>query len=237
MHLIKCALAIGLAFAAGLATAAVDLTCTGGAEKIEALKRQLLDEEKMIPVTSHFKNVGSDAAPKWAMATLMLNPATGRGYEWAKMPSISSAEWVCVSKRYSDVQLYVNKKLDARAFLDAKVFPRANLASDGKNFSTMGGNVALLVKEKENLFPMYRARVEDILNLTGRPLSTPTAYIEYLFGNPVSSEGVVIGINLAGSAISEYYNVVGHPARDGVKYGAIYSPAAEEMLGIASAGK
>jgi hypothetical protein len=208
----------------------VELTCHTTPEAIAAVQQKITKDLGMMATTSHFTNVGTDQNPKWAMATLMRNPETKKGYEWARMP----AGHVCISKSYSNVDIYPNTKLDARAFLDPKKAPRANDVGNKTDLATVGINGVLLVKEKEQQFPMYRATVDDIINIKKDPLKTPTKYIEYLVGNPTSKEGTIIAANFNGSSIREYYNVVGTPQANGVKFGAIYTPAAEQMLGITS---
>ena len=206
----------------------VELTCHTTPEAIAAVQQKITKDLGMMATTSHFKRLGNDQNPQWAQATLMMNPTTKKGYEWAKMPD----GYVCVTKSYSNVEVYPNTKFDARAFMDAKSAPKANDTSNGKDFGTMGANVALLVKEKEQQFPMYRATVDDIINIKKEPLKTPTKFVEYLVGNPTTKEGTVLAANFNGKMIGEYYGVVGTPALNGVKFGAIYTPAAEQMLGL-----
>lgn len=206
----------------------IELTCHFKAEEIAAVQERITKELGMMALTSHFKNVGTDQNPKWGMATMMMNPETKKGYEWARMP----AGHVCITKSYSNVELYPNTKLDPRAFMSKKVAPNANDRGDGVNISTMGINTSLLVKEESKQFPMYRANVDSIINIEQKALNTPTKYVEYLVGNPTTKEGTVLAANFNGKRIAEYTGVVGVPERDGVKFGAIYSPAAEQMLGL-----
>ena len=64
--------------------------------------------------------------------------------------------------------------------------------------------------------------------------NTPTKYVEYLVGNPSTKEGTILAANFNGKMIGEYYGVVGTPQANGVKFGAIYSPVVEQMLGLTS---
>ena len=207
----------------------IELTCHTTPEAIKAVQQKITKDLGMMATTSHFKNVGSDQNPKWAMATLMRNPENKNGYEWARMP----AGHVCISKSYSNVEIYANTKLDARAFIDKKIAPNANDRGNGVSVAAAGINAILLVEEKSQQFPMYRATVDDVINITKEPIKTPTKYVEYLIGNPSTKEGTILAANFDGRMIAEYTNVVGSPQRDGVKFGAIYSPAIEQMLGIA----
>ena len=204
----------------------VELTCHTTPEAIKAVQTQILQGEGMIPVIAHFKNVGTDQKPAWAMATLMANPQTGKGYEWSRMPQ----GHVCVSKKYSDVQLFSNVSFNPKAFLDKSVYPNANLGGNGKDISTSGINASLITNKDQQKNPMYRANVDDIINIEKKPLKTPTKYVEILVANPTTKEGTVLAANLKGNVIAEYYNVVGSPSKDGVKFGAVYTPAGEDML-------
>ena len=210
----------------------IELTCHTTPEAITAVKTQILQAEGMIPVTSHFKNVGTDQKPAWAMATLMMNPKNGKGYEWAKMPQ----GHVCVSKRYSDVQLFSNVSFNPKAFLDKSVYPNANLGGNGKDISTSGINASLITNKEQQRNPMYRANVDNIINIEKKPLNTPTRYVEILVANPITKEGTILAANLQGNVIAEYYNVVGSPSKDGVKFGSVYTPAGEDLIGPIAAG-
>lgn len=217
-------------FMAANANAAEALTCYTRDADIEAAKTRILQNEGMIPVVSHFKNVGTNEKAAWAMATLMYNPQTKKGYEWAKLP----AGAVCVSKSYSNIQLYANLNLNPKAFLDKASAPQANDTGNNTGISNVGVNAMLLVSEKSNQYPMYRASVDDIVNVTGTPLKTPSKYIEFLVGNPTTKEGTILAANHNGKMISEYFGIVGTPAKDGVRFGAIYSPAGEDLVGLKS---
>jgi hypothetical protein len=227
---LKTTLAAPILAVAFAASAQVELTCHTTPEAITAVQQKITKDLGMMATTSHFKNVGTDQSPKWAMATLMWNPETKKGYEWGRMPQ----GHVCISKSYSNVEVFANTKLDARAFLDKKFAPNANDRGDGTNIATMGMNTSLLVKEQAKQYPMYRATVDDIINITKAPLKTPTKYIEYLVSNPDTKEGTILAANFNGKRIAEYTGVVGVPAKDGVKFGAIYAPAIEQMLGLTS---
>jgi hypothetical protein len=226
---LKTTLAAPILAVAFAANAQVELTCHTTPEAITAVQQKITKDLGMMATTSHFTNVGTDQNPKWAMATLMWNPESKNGYQWGRMPQ----GHVCIAKSYSNVEVYPNTKLDARAFLDPKQAPRANDAGNKTDISTWGVNGVLLISEKEQQFPMYRATVNDIINITKAPLKTPTKYVEYLLGNPSTKEGTIVAADLSGRTIKEYFSVVGTPALNGVKFGAIYSPAAEQMLGIA----
>lgn len=214
----------------------VKLTCYASPEEIAAVQNKITRNLGMIAATSNFLNVGTDKDPAWAMTTLMVNLDTKKGYQWARMPSGS----VCIAKSYSSVELYVNAKLDPRAFLDPMKAPHADDKGNGKNYATVGANAALLVRESDKQFPMYRARVDDIItsdaNLHDRVSSQrgrsvlPSSYIEYLVGNPRTGEGAVLSADFSGKMLPEYTGIVGTPAVDRVKFGARYSPAVAELL-------
>ncbi|HVL09354.1 MAG TPA: hypothetical protein VM512_09395 [Burkholderiaceae bacterium] len=223
-----CLIALFIVVQLNFSAFAMDLACASKPDEIERMKNQLLNIEKMVPVTSHFTNVGTNQKANWGMATLMMNLETKKGYQWAKW-KIDDIEVVCIAKKYSRIDLFLNNRLDARAFLDKKYFPKANDRGDGKDFSTLGANGILLVKEKRERFPMYRAYVDDIVAVSSEK-PTPRQYIEFLVSNPSSKDGEIFGVTLQGNGIAEYTSVLGRPAIDGVRYGAIYSPAGEEYL-------
>jgi hypothetical protein len=210
-----------------LSLAAIDLTCYVGAEKIETVQMQLLRTEGMIPVTSHFRNVGTDEKASWAMATLMMNPSTRRGYEWARMPQ----GHVCIAKSYEDIELMSNTSFRAAAFVSLKAYPSADDVGDGRDLSTSGINAILIGNKSTGKNPMYKATVSGVLDLTGAGEKSK-AVIEVLVSNPTTKEGVLLSAGPSGRVLGTYTKVVGLPDRDGVKFGAIYSPAAEEMLGL-----
>jgi hypothetical protein len=208
----------------------IELTCHTTPGAIAAAQEHIVKTVGMLPVVSRFVNVGTDDNAKWAMGTLMMHPESKRGVNWVRFPE----GHVCTTRSYSNIQLFNNASFDPQAFADLKVFPRADDKGQGTDFSTAGVNSILIARKMDNQNPMYRANVDAMLNLTGKPLNTPTKYVEYLVGNPTTKEGTILGANLNGRMISEYYGVVGTPAKDSVKFGAVYTSLAEDILGIKS---
>lgn len=221
--------------APNIARADVNLGCFSTPETIKEAQSQLVAREKMVPTVSHYKNIGTDDSPQWAMATLMVNPGTKRGYEWAAI----SDNFKCVMKKYSNVVLFNNTAFDPKAFLEKSQFPNANLTGNGSDISSVGINAALIVSKNNNQYPMYRADVDSVFSISVPPESTKAAgtkkipherYVEYLVANPVTTEGTILAANMQGNVITNYYNVVGSPKRDGVRNGAIYTPAGKDMI-------
>ncbi len=209
----------------------IELTCYTNQADIAAAQNNIVKTAGMIPVVSRFINVGTNENAQWAMGTVMMHPESKKGVEWARMPQ----GHVCVTKAYSNFQLFNNASFDPKAFLDPKAFPRADDKGQGKDISTAGvTGILISLSKSDNQNPMYRANVDALINLTGKPLNTPTKYVEYLVGNPTTKEGTLFGVNLNGRMISGYFRVVGNPATDGVKFGAVYTPLAEDILGIKS---
>ena len=207
--------------------AAIELTCHVGTERIDAVQKQLLHSEGMIPVTSHFRNVGTDEKASWAMATVMMNPSTRRGYEWARMPQ----GHVCIAKRYINIELMSNVAFRAQSFVDLKSHPNADDVSDGI-LSISGVNTRLITYKNQGMNPMYRAIVEARLDVQSMSNGGPERTLEFLVSHPGTKAGVLLSAAANGKVLGSYTRVVGLPERDGVRFGAVYSPAAEQMLGL-----
>ena len=150
--------------------------------------------------------------------------------EGLRMGSNASGH-VCISKSYEDIELVSNTSFRAAAFVSLKAYPSADDVGDGRDLSTSGINATLIGYKSTGKNPMYKATVSGVLDLTGGGEKSK-AVIEVLVSNPTTKEGVLLSAAPNGRVLGTYTKVIGLPDRDGVKFGAIYSPAAEEMLGL-----
>lgn len=221
--IVATSLAVGFAGVAG----AADLTCHLTPQETEAAKTQIVKVEGMIPVTSHFGNVGTDSKASWALVTALMNPNTKKGYEWIK----SEKGFTCVSKSYSNFELISNISLSAKSLLDTRLHPRADDKGDGVDTSSAGINRIIALHSLDGKNPMYRATIDDAIDVTGKATKT-TGNVEFLVANPVTKDAVLLTAAPSGKVLGNFTRVAGNPAKDGpsVQFGAIYSPAAEEML-------
>lgn len=209
----------------------IKLTCYTKPEDIAAVKKTITEGLGMIATTSHFTNAGTNDTPNWAMATLMRNPETRKGYEWIRRAD----GHVCISKSYSNIELYLNTQLNSKAFLDKKSAPKADDVGNGKDISESGINAVLIASAQNGEFPMYRGDVNDIIGsrISGVAQSrSPIQYTEYLVANPNTGEGTVLASRFNGLVIKEYTSVVGTPEKDGVKFGAIFTPAGQQIVDL-----
>lgn len=205
--------AFGLA-ASNDAQAEVAVGCRKPAE-VPALQQQVLKDEGMVPVASHFS---ARSETEFVQNTVMMNPKTHNGLEWTKYADGG----VCVMKRYSEMEIYDNKQFDGRALL-------ALPGKDPKQVAVNGLLADASLTDGEN--PMIRATAYVPTNASKNdPVNYPTRYVEYMLGNPKTTKGSLLAVNFEGRLIPHYGKVIPTPSEYPVKFGAIYTAVGEDLL-------
>lgn len=205
--------AFGLA-AANDAQAEVTVGCRKPAD-VPALKEQVLKQEGMVPVASRFT---ADSETEFTPDTVMMNPQTRMGLEWSKLKDGT----VCIMKRYSEMEIYDNSKLDGRAFMTLP----------GKDPKQVAVNSLLATSSlTRGQNPMIRAIADVPTNASkSDPVNYPTRYVEYMLGDPKTTKGSLLAVNFEGRLIPHYGKAIPIPSEYPVQYGAIYTPVGTDLL-------
>ena len=205
--------AFGLA-AANDAQAEVAVGCRKPAD-VPALKEQVLKQEGMVPVASRF---GALSETEFVQDTVMMNPQTRMGLEWSKLKDGT----VCIMKRYSEMEIYDNNKFDGRALMTLP-------GKDPKQVAVNSLLATASLSRGEN--PMIKAVADVPTNASkSDPVNYPTRYVEYMLGNPKTTKGSLLPVNLEGRLIPHYVKAIPTPQEYPVQYGAIYTPVGTDLL-------
>ncbi|MFA7276446.1 MAG: hypothetical protein WC043_06565 [Pseudobdellovibrionaceae bacterium] len=180
-------------------------------DAVPALQQQVLKDEGMVPVASRFTALSET---EFVQETIMMNPQTRKGLEWTKLKDGT----VCTMARYSEMEIYDNKKFDGRALMviSGKAPAEVTVNSQLANAS---------MKDGEN--PMMKATVYAPTNASN---GQPTRYVEYMLGNPKTTRGSLLAVDFEGKIIPHFGKVFPTPQEKPVKYGAIYTPVGEDLL-------
>lgn len=205
------AMAMGVA---ATAQAEASIGCRDASE-VPALREQVINQEGMIPVVSRFS---ARSETEFVQETVMMNPETKNGLQWSKLKDGS----VCIMKRYSEIELYDNKKFDGRALMTLP-------GKDPKQIAVNGLLADVSITDGEN--PMMRAVAYVPTNASKNdPVNVPTRYVEYMLGNPKTTKGSLMAVNFEGRLIPHFGKVFPTPQEKPVQYGAIYTPLGEDVL-------
>lgn len=191
----KAAYALPLAFAVAAGSAqALDFGCRDK----DQIKKEMV-AEGLAPVVRYYESRNKNDL---GQTFYIMNPQTHRGYRMDRGYDGLDGQ-MCIMASVDNVQLYNNKSLDERSYLNA---PNADKKGVGINNLIYGSSV----KQHEN--PIFRAVEYSPYHKTTRVI--------YVLANPDTAGGSVVASSLDGSWLKDYTKGIPSPLTAKVEHGA-----------------